>query len=202
MLKGSGITITLYVITLFLSVPLGLGLALIKNSGGKGLSIAVDIYTWCFRGTPLLLQLFFVYFGLPVVGLTLSPFSSACVAFVLNYTAYLAEIFRGGLEAIEPGQYEAAYCLGLTRSQAMGRIIVPQTLKVVLPPLSNEAITLVKDTALVAAIGLGDVLRAAKQIVTRDFDVTPFLLAALFYLFFSSIVILSFKKIEKRMAYI
>ena len=181
-LQGSLITFKLYLATALFSVLLGILGALGKISKIKLLRQILNFYTWIFRGTPLLLQLFFAYYGLPVIGITFQPFTAAALTFILNYGAYLTEIFRGGIESIDKGQYEAAEVLGLNYYQTMTRVIFPQTIKRVLPPTSNEAINLVKDSALVAAIGLGDLLRAARVIVTRDFTITPFIIAAVFYL--------------------
>ncbi|EOD00587.1 amino acid ABC transporter permease [Caldisalinibacter kiritimatiensis] len=197
-LKGSLVTIKLYMITILFSIPFGIILALGKVSKYKLINILLSLYTWIFRGTPLLLQLFFFYFGLPVINITLTPFMAAAITFILNYSAYLTEIFRAGIQSIPKGQYEAAYSLGMDYWQTMIYIILPQTANRVLPPLSNEAITLVKDTALVAAIGMGDLLRAAKQAVTRDFNITPFILAAIFYLIFTSLIVTLFRKIEQK----
>jgi polar amino acid transport system permease protein len=172
--------------------------ALGKISGFKWLQTILSLYTWVFRGIPLLLQLFFAYYGLPVIGITLQPFTAAVLTFIFNYGAYLTEIFRAGIGSIDKGQYEAAMVLGMNYRQTMFRIIIPQTVKRVLPPTSNEAINLVKDSALVAAIGLGDLLRAAKQIVTRDFNITPFIIAAIFYLVISSIIVKVFNSLEKK----
>lgn len=197
-LKGSLITLQLYIVTIIFSIPLGIISAIGKISKYKALNLIISFYTWVFRGTPLLLQLFFFYYGLPVLGITLSPFAAAAITFILNYGAYFTEIFRAGIQSIDKGQYEAAHCLGMSYKQTMTRIILPQTIKRVLPPLSNEAITLVKDTALVAAIGMGDLLRAAKQIVTRDFSISPFVLAAVFYLLFTTIIVTVFRIMEKK----
>ncbi|MDI3548289.1 MAG: polar amino acid transport system permease protein [Halanaerobiales bacterium] len=197
-LKGSIITFELYFATALFSVILGVLGALGKISGFKWLKTILGFYTWVFRGTPLLLQLFFAYYGLPVIGITLKPFTAAVLTFILNYGAYLTEIFRAGIESIDKGQYEAARVLGMNYRQTMFRIIIPQTVKRVLPPTSNEAINLVKDSALVAAIGMGDLLRAAKQIVTRDFNITPFIIAAIFYLVISSVIVKVFNKLEEK----
>lgn len=197
-LKGSIITFELYFATALFSVILGVLGALGKISGFKWLKTVLGFYTWVFRGTPLLLQLFFAYYGLPVIGITLKPFTAAVLTFILNYGAYLTEIFRAGIESIDKGQYEAARVLGMNYRQTMFRIIIPQTVKRVLPPTSNEAINLVKDSALVAAIGMGDLLRAAKQIVTRDFNITPFIIAAIFYLVISSVIVKVFNKLEEK----
>jgi len=197
-LKGSVITFELYLSTAVFSVVVGILGALGKISGFKLLQTILSLYTWVFRGTPLLLQLFFAYYGLPVIGITLQPFTAAVLTFIFNYGAYLTEIFRAGIGSIDKGQYEAAMVLGMNYRQTMFRIIIPQTVKRVLPPTSNEAINLVKDSALVAAIGLGDLLRAAKQIVTRDFNITPFIIAAIFYLIISSVIVKVFNSLEKK----
>ncbi len=197
-LKGSIITFKLYLVTAVFSVILGVFFAIGKVTGLKFLGRVLDIYTWVFRGTPLLLQLFFSYYGLPVIGIVLQPFTAAALTFILNYAAYLTEIFRAGIESINKGQYEAARVLGMNYTQTMRRVILPQTIKRVLPATSNEAINLVKDSALVAAIGLGDLLRAAKVIVTRDFNITPFIIAAVFYLIISSIIVTVFRRLEKK----
>ena len=197
-LKGSAITIKLFLITILLATPLGLVAAIGKISKNVVLKGILEFYTWIFRGTPLLLQLFFAYYGLPVLGLTLSQFQAASLIFVLNYGAYLTEIFRAGIESIDKGQYEAAKSLGMNYSQTMIIIILTQTIKRVIPPYSNEIITLIKDTALVAAIGMGDILRGAKEILNRDFRVEAFIVAAIVYLILTSIVVIVFKKIERK----
>ncbi|MBU3171507.1 amino acid ABC transporter permease [Clostridium estertheticum] len=197
-LKGGLLTIEVYVATIIFSIPLGILGALIKVSSLKLLNKAVDIYTWLFRGTPLLLQLFFTYFGLPIIGIKLSPFVAAALTFSLNYGAYFTEIFRSGIQSIDKGQYEAAKVLGMSYRQTMIKIILPQAFKRIIPPMCNEGITLIKDTALLAAIGLQDILRAAREIVTRDFTITPFIIAAIIYLIFTSVVVMAFKKLEKK----
>ena len=197
-LKGGILTLEVYVATIIFSIPLGILGALIKVSSLKILSKAVDIYTWLFRGTPLLLQLFFTYFGLPIIGIRLSPFAAATLTFSLNYGAYFTEIFRSGIQSIDKGQYEAAKVLGMSYRQTMSKIILPQAFKRIIPPMCNEGITLIKDTALLAAIGLQDILRAAREIVTRDFTISPFIIAAIIYLIFTSVVVMAFKKLEKK----
>ena len=197
-LQGSILTIEVYIATIIFSIPLGILGALIKVSNLKILNKAVDIYTWLFRGTPLLLQLFFTYFGLPIIGIKLSPFTAAALTFSLNYGAYFTEIFRSGIQSIDKGQYEAAKVLGLNYRQTMSKIILPQAFKRIIPPMCNEGITLIKDTALLAAIGLQDILRAAREIVTRDFTITPFIIAAIIYLIFTSVIVMAFKKLEKK----
>lgn len=197
-LQGSIFTIELYIATIIFSIPLGILGALIKVSSLNLLSKIVDIYTWLFRGTPLLLQLFFAYFGLPIIGIRFSPFTAAVLTFSLNYGAYFTEIFRSGIQSIDKGQYEAAKVLGMSYRQTMAKIILPQAFKRIIPPTCNEGITLIKDTALVAAIGLQDILRAAREIVTRDFTITPFFIAAIIYLIFTSLIVMAFRKLEKK----
>ncbi|WP_303189534.1 amino acid ABC transporter permease [Fusobacterium ulcerans] len=197
-LKGMKLTVNLYVVTMLFSLPLGILLSLGRVSKNTTLSNMIQVYTWVFRGTPLLLQLFFVYYGLPVVGITLTPFAAASLTFVINYTAYFCEIFRGSILGIDPGQYEAAKVLGMKYWQTMIRIIIPQTLITALPPLSNEAISLIKDTSLVSAIGMAEILRNSRELVTRDFSITPFFICAVVYLGLSTIVVIFFKRMEKR----
>jgi len=197
-LEGSLITFQLYLVTAIFSVILGIAGALGKISKIPLLESILSFYTWVFRGTPLLLQLFFAYYGLPVLGITLEPFPAAALTFIVNYGAYFTEIFRGGIESINEGQYEAAKVLGMNYRQTMSRIIIPQTVKRILPATSNEAINLVKDSALVAVIGLGDLLRAAKVAVTRDFSIIPFIIAAVFYLVISSVIVTVFRKLEEK----
>lgn len=197
-LEGCIVTLKLYMVTAVFAVPLGIICALGKVSGPKILKNILGIYTWVFRGTPLLLQLFFFYYGLPAYGIKLSPFAAASVTFGLNYAAYLTEIFRAGIESIDKGQYEASKVLGLSYWQTMINIILPQSIKRVLPPVANEAINLIKDTALVAAIAMVDISRAAKEIVTRDFTTVPFMVAAVIYLLLTSVVVTVFRKLEQK----
>lgn len=198
-LKGMGLTINLYVLTIIFSLPLGILLSLgrLKNKGI--LNNIILFYTSIFRGTPLLLQLFFVYYGLPLIfGLRFTPFMAAIITFVINYAAYFCEIFRGSILGIDKGQYEAAQVLGMSYWQTMRRIIIPQSLITALPPLSNEAISLIKDTSLVSVIGMAEILRNSKELVTRDFSVIPFVICAVLYFLMSLVVIAIFKKLEEK----
>jgi polar amino acid transport system permease protein len=158
------------------------------------------MYTSVVRGTPLLLQLFFVYYGLPIMipGLRLERFTAAVLTFIINYGAYFTEIFRAGIQSIDKGQYEAARVIGMNYTQTMRRIVLPQTIKRVLPPVSNEAITLVKDTALVVVLGIGEILRNSKEIVSRDFTIIPFVIAGVIYLILNYGIVLLFRRMEKR----
>ena len=185
MLLGTVDTLRLFFITIVLAIPLGILLAFCRVSSFKILRNAVAAYVYVLRGTPLMLQLLFVYFGLPfipVIGIRLDDFPAAVLAFVLNYGAYFCEIFRAGIQAIPKGQYEAAKTLGMNYVQTMKRIILPQVFKIILPPVSNETITLVKDTSLIYVLAMNDLLRTTRNLVQRDFNIMPFVVAAVFYL--------------------
>ncbi|WP_371751043.1 amino acid ABC transporter permease [Snodgrassella alvi] len=197
---GAKITLSLFAITLLLSIPLGLVLALLRLSGIRTLDYIVNFYIWVMRGTPLMLQIFFIYFALPAVNILLPAYTTAVVAFVLNYAAYFAEIFRAGIQGVGKGQYEAAKTLGMSYGQTMRRIVLPQMWKKILPPLSNETITLVKDTSLVYVLALQDVMRVTYQLVQREFNLMPFFVAAAFYLIMTLILTWGFQKMEKRYA--
>ncbi len=201
MLEGTVLTLQMFFITIALSLPLGLVLALARISHFSFLSKPVGVYIWLFRGTPLMLQLLFIYFGLPfvpVIGVRLEDFPAAVVAFALNYAAYFAEIFRAGIQSVDRGQYEGAKVLGLSYLQTMRRIILPQVIYRVLPPVSNETITLVKDTSLIYALAMNDLLRTTRGIVQRDFNTTPFIVAAVFYLAMTLVLTWGFQKLEKK----
>ena len=201
--QGAKVTLTLFFITLALAVPLGLVLALLRISKWGFVSQLVNGYIWLMRGTPLMLQMLFIYFALPfvpVVGVRLPDFPAAVVAFALNYAAYFAEIFRAGIQSVDRGQYEGSKVLGMTYLQTLRRIVLPQMVQRVLPPMSNETITLVKDTSLIYVLALNDILRTARGIVQRDFTTTPFLVAAAFYLIMTLVLTWFFQHMEKRYA--
>ena len=196
MLEGTEITLEIFFVTLILSLPIGMLAALGRLSSLKIISRIVEFYIWIMRGTPLMLQLLFVYFALPMIGIRLPDIAAALLAFTLNYAAYFAEIFRAGIQAVPKGQYEAAKTLGMSYPQTMRRIILPQVIRIVLPPVSNETINLVKDTSLVYILDMNDLLRVARTIVQREFDMTPFLFAAIFYLAMTFVLTWGFKKLE------
>lgn len=200
MLEGSGITLQIFFVTLAMALPLGLLVALARLSKFRPVRFLMEVYIWLMRGTPLMLQLLFVYFALPMVGIRLPDIAAALLAFTLNYAAYFAEIFRSGIQSIERGQYEAAKTLGMSYVQTMRRIIIPQMLKRVLPPISNETINLVKDTSLIYILAMNDLLRVARTIVQREFDMMPFLVAAVFYLAMTFVLTWIFKKLEAHYA--
>ncbi|MCI7539470.1 MAG: amino acid ABC transporter permease [Veillonellaceae bacterium] len=196
MLQGSEVTLEIFCVTLVLALPLGILAALGRLSKLRVLSRFMEFYIWLMRGTPLMLQLLFVYFALPMIGIMLPDMAAALLAFTLNYAAYFAEIFRAGIQSVPRGQYEAAKTLGMTYPQTMRRIILPQVIRMVLPPVSNETINLVKDTSLIYILAMNDLLRVARTIVQREFDMTPFVVAAVFYLAMTAVLTWGFKKLE------
>lgn len=203
MLEGAQITVLLFVIAIVVSIPLGFALTLAVRSRFKPLSWLANGYIYLMRGTPLLLQLLVIVFGLPllpVVGeyLVLDRFVAACIGFILNYAAYFAEIFRGGLLAIDKGQYEAAQVLGLNRWQTTTRVILPQMFRIALPAVANESVTLVKDTALLYAVAVPELLHFAQTAVNRDFTIVPFFFAGIIYLIITLVMTLFFKWLERR----
>ncbi|MCI6869299.1 MAG: amino acid ABC transporter permease [Selenomonadales bacterium] len=200
MLEGTQVTLEIFTITLAVAIPLGLLAALARISGLRPLAVLMEFYIWLMRGTPLMLQLLFVYFALPMVGIMLPDIAAALLAFILNYAAYFAEIFRAGIQSINRGQYEAAKALGMTYPQTMRRIVIPQMIRNVLPPISNETINLVKDTSLIYILAMNDLLRVARTIVQREFDMTPFVIAAVFYLVMTFVLTWIFKKLEAHYA--
>ena len=200
--QGFLVSLQLFVLTLLGSIPLGIPVAFMRMSKIAPLRWIARIYISVMRGTPLMLQILFIYYGLPFIidGLKLADFPAAIIAFVFNYAAYFAEIFRGGIQSIDKGQYEGAKVLGMTYVQTMRRIILPQVVKRVLPPVANETINLLKDTSLVYILAMNDILRITRSIVQRDFDTTAFIVAAVFYLFFTFILTKVFSYLEKRFA--
>lgn len=201
--RGLGETLMIFGLTLIFALPCGLIVALCEISRLAPLRWLSKLYVWLFRGTPLLLQLFFVYYGLGIIGnnynlpwLRLSRLMSAIVTFVLNYSAYLAEIYRAGIQSIDRGQYEAAQTLGFTRRQTMFLIIIPQAIRRIIPPVSNETITLVKDTALVNVIAVPELLKVAKDAANRDTNPAAYLMAAVVYLLITFVLTLIYQKLE------
>ena len=201
---GLGVTLKVFCVTLIFSIPLGIICALGKLSRFKILHVILGVYTWIFRGTPLLLQLFFTYYGLPLLtkgSIAFEPIIAAYITFVFNYAAYFTEIFRAGIQSIGKGQYEASKALGMSSWVTMRRIILPQAVKVILPPLGNEAINLIKDTALCSVITVAEILRNANSVMSRDFNVGALAIAAAIYLILTFVIIQIFRRLEKRFAY-
>ncbi|KRK73229.1 amino acid ABC transporter permease [Lacticaseibacillus nasuensis JCM 17158] len=206
LLSGLKLTLGLFALTLVGALPLGMVLAVglvphVKSIIGRIINWVLTAYVWLFRGTPLLLQLIFVFYGLPLVGIVFDRFNAAAFAFILNYAAYFAEIFRGGFGAIEQGQFEAATVLNLTRWQTLRYVVIPQVLKIVLPSIGNEVINLVKDSSLVYVIGLGDLLRAGNVATSRDVTLVPLVLVGIIYLLLTAIFTFLQRRVEKAFAY-
>lgn len=201
MLAGLGVSAQIFLITIVLSLPIGILLALVRISKVAVFRKLAEIYIYVMRGTPLMLQIMFIYYGLPLMlNVQISDFPAAILAFVANYAAYFAEIFRGGIQSIPKGQYEGAKVLGFTYRQTMWHIVLPQVVKRVIPPLGNETITLLKDTSLVYILAMNDLMRVTRAFVQRDFDTMPFLVAAVFYLVCTAILTKILAYVEKRYA--
>lgn len=201
MMEGLKVTLQVFALTLILSVPLGIVVALCRLSKIKLVNRMMEIYILVMRGTPLLLQIIFIFFGLPIVGISIDRMPSAILAFTLNYGAYFAEIFRAGISSIDEGQYEGAEVLGLSKVDTFFRIIMPQAIKRVLPPVTNEIITLVKDTALVYAVGFDDLLKIGKTATNRDATLMPLVLVAVIYLLLILVLSKVLAHIEKKFDY-
>ena len=197
-LPGLKVTIPLTVISFSIALVIATAMAMVQFANIKGLRQIARFYIWIFRGTPLLVQLFVVFYGLPLLGtgIVLPRYAAALVAFVLNYTAYFAEIFRGGLQSIDRGQYESARVLRLTYWQTIRRIIAPQVMKIVVPSIGNEVINLIKDSSLVYVIGLGDLLRAGNVASSRDVSLIPLVLVGIIYLALTAVFTWMLQKVE------
>ena len=201
MFAGLGVSAQIFLITIVLSLPIGILLALVRISKVAVFGKLAEIYIYVMRGTPLMLQIMFIYYGLPLMlDVQISDFPAAILAFVANYAAYFAEIFRGGIQSIPKGQYEGAKVLGFTYRQTMWHIVLPQVVKRVIPPLGNETITLLKDTSLVYILAMNDLMRVTRAFVQRDFDTMPFLVAAVFYLVCTAILTKILAYVGKRYA--
>ena len=202
MLKGTLTTIEVWGFTLLVSLPLGLLFCLMYLSRNIVLRGIAKGYIFFFRGTPLMLQVILIFFGMPLLGLPIKDrVFAAIIAFTLNYAAYFAEIYRGGMQSIPKGQYEAANVLGLSSNVTFFKVILPQVAKRILPPMGNEVINLVKDTALVYAISANDLMLEAKIAMLRDFSFIPLVIAAIFYLIMTGGLTSLFRRIERRFDY-
>ena len=204
MLPGCSLTLKLFIVTIVLSIPLGLILTFLQIHKNRVIRAVVNFYILIMRGTPLLLQIFFIYFGLPYIPkigqyLVISDrFTAGAIAFILNYGAYFAEIFRGGILSVDKGQYEAAKVLGISEMQTRFKIVIPQMFRISLPAVANETIILLKDTALITTLGLSDLLKVTKNIVNRDTNVLAYLVAGALYLVLSYLLSVLYKKLEKK----
>lgn len=196
---GLMFTVPLALVSFTLGLLLAFVTALARISSNKGLKAAAEFYVWIIRGTPLLVQLFIIFYGLPSIGLTLNAFVSAVIGFTLSVGAYNSETIRGAIQSIDKGQWEAAKAVGLSRGQTLRHIILPQALRVAIPPLSNSFIGLVKDTSLAAAITVTELFQVAQQITARTYE--PLWLyteAAVVYLLFCSVLTYFQDKLEAR----
>lgn len=200
-LEGLKVTMEIFLLTLILSIPLGVLVALGRLSKIKIINKLTGFYVLIMRGTPLLLQIVFIFFGLPNLNIVIDRFPAAIIAFTLNYAAYFGEIFRAGISSVDIGQNEASQVLGLSKKDTFFRIILPQAFKTILPPISNEIVTLVKDTALVYVIGIDELLRVGKIACNRDSSLLPLLIIGIVYLILIGIFTKIFDKIEKKYQY-
>lgn len=198
-------SVAIFTLTLLFSLPLGLLVAFGRMSKNRLLSLAFKIYISILRGTPLILQLMVVYFGpFFILGIQMPRnyrFIAVIIGFVLNYAAYFAEIYRSGIESIPVGQYEAAKVLGYSKSQTFFRIILPQVIKRILPPVTNEAITLIKDTSLAFAISVQEMFTIARAFASAQASMVPFVAAGIFYYVFNFVVERVMGWIEKKLSY-
>lgn len=202
MLEGVGTTCTLFALTLAFSLPLGMLVALGRMSKRALLRKPISLYIYVMRGTPLMLQILFIYFLLPnLLPFKVDRFSAVILAMSINYAAYFAEIFRGGIQSIPQGQYEAGQVLGLTRIQTFFHIILPQVCKRVLLPVTNEVITLVKDTALASTVAVSELMNVAKKQVSGSSSIEPYVVAMIIYLILNGVAEQACKWIERKMDY-
>jgi len=205
LLEASLVSLQLFIVVLLISIPLGI----IVNLGRKVpfLKYIISIYINIMRGTPLMLQLFFIFYGvyhIPVIGPYISikdRFIAACFTYIINYAAYFAEIFRGGYMSIPKGQYDAAQVLGYSKFQCQVKIIIPQVLKVVLPMIANESITLIKDTSLMFTVGIVELMGQAKTMVNDLVSITPFIITGIIYFAFSWILVKIFTFFESKLKF-
>lgn len=199
LMNGLKLTLLLFAIVLVLSVPIGFLIGILRVFGPKWLQAIIEAYVFIMRGSPLMLQLMVIFFGLPYVGISLDRFPAAVLAYVINYAAYFAEIFRGGISAVPDGQYESISVLGIGKVRGFRRIILPQVVNIVLPSIGNEVISLVKDTSLVYVIGLGELLRAGNIAANTYASLVPYLVAGAIYLVITAILTFILRKFENQL---
>ena len=199
--KGMGITLSVFLVVLIFSIPLGAIVAILRLSKITFIRKITEFYIWILRGTPLLLQIIVIFYGLPLVHITFGRLESVYIAFILNYAAYFGEIFRSGIQSIERGQSEAASILGFTPFQIQTKIILPQVFKRTLPAVGNEIITLVKDTSLAYIVGTNEILKLAKGIANRDSTLLPYAVAGIMYLTLTYVITRLLNALEKRINY-
>ncbi len=201
LMDGASVSLMIFFVTLAGAFPLAVLLSLLRKFN-KVLNKIILFYTWLFRGTPLMLQLFFFMFGLPALGVPVDRLTVAFLAFTINYSAYFTEIIRSGIESLPKDQEESAEVMGASKFKIYRYIVLPQAIRKEIPVITNEVITLIKDTALVTVIALSDLMRNVKEIVSRDFTISPFVVAAIFYLLISYLIIIFFRIIERKFDYI
>ncbi|MEA5049168.1 MAG: amino acid ABC transporter permease [Eubacteriales bacterium] len=204
LLEGFGTTFLIFLITLVLAIPLGLPIALCSMSRFKPLRWLSRAFVWVIRGTPLMLQVIIVFYGPDLIGMptSLPRLSAVVVAFVINYAAYFSEIYRGGIESVPKGQSEAGQVLGLRKGQIFFRIILPQVIKRIIPPMSNEIITLVKDTSLARVIAVRELIMEASAFIKTQALLWPLFYSGAFYLLFCGLLTILFNRLEKKLDYI
>jgi polar amino acid transport system permease protein len=202
--EGFGISLLIFLITLIFSLPLGLIITFGSMSKVKFIKYIVKGFVWIIRGTPLMLQIIIVFYG-PGLWLDVSiknfRFTAVIIAVVINYACYFSEIYRGGIETISKGQYEAGYVLGMSKIQIFFKVILPQVIKRIIPSISNEVITLVKDTSLARVIAIIELIKVAEEVSRITGALWPLLYTGLFYLIFSGLLTILFHKIEKKLDY-
>ena len=205
LLGGLAVSVEIFVFTLLIALPLGFVVALGRMSSNAIVSGFFRLFVSVVRGTPLMLQIMFVYFApYAIFGLPLSNYPrilATVVAFGLNYAAYFGEIYRGGIQSIDRGQYEAASALGFSHGQTFFRIVLPQVIKRVIPAIGNEVITLVKDTSLAFTIAVTEMFTIAKQLSSANTTMTPLIAAGVFYYVFNYLVAFAMERLEKRYSY-
>ncbi len=202
MLEATLVSLKIFFLTLLFSLPLGLIVAKGKMSKHLIIRTVVNIYIMVMRGTPLILQLIFVYFApYYIFGTSSGRFTAVIIAYVINYAAYFAEIYRGGIQSIDLGQYEASHVLGFSKSHTFFTIVLPQVVKRILPAMGNEVITLVKDTALAQTIGVAELFRVAQNAAAREFSTMPIFIAGVFYFVMNAVVSKSFDVLEHKLDY-
>lgn len=204
LLEGFGVTIGIFGLTLLFAIPLGFVVAFCSMTKFKPLKWLTKVFVWIIRGTPLMLQIIVIFYGPKLIGMSIAindRFTAVIVAFVINYACYFSEIYRGGIESISKGQYEAGQVLGMTNVQIFFRIILPQMVKRIVPPMSNEVITLVKDTSLARVISVVELLKEAQDIVSTQAIIWPIFYTAVFYLAMCGVLTILFNLVEKKLSY-
>ncbi|XJS09919.1 ABC transporter permease subunit [Aerococcaceae bacterium WGS1372] len=199
LLNAAKTTLFVFFVVLIVSIPLGLILALLEQRSPKWIKVLIQVYVYVFRGSPLLLQMMVVYFGLPLLGITLDRMDAALGTIIINYAAYLLEIFRGGLNAIPIGQYESLKVLSINKLTGYHKVILPQLWQIVMPSIGNEVISLVKDTSLIYILGLDELLKMGRTLSNQYASMLPYLYVGAIYLALTGVVTIVLNQIEKRL---